>query len=329
MLDQRDALLNLLKGGLGQIKVLVVGELVLDRYLLGDSDEKPIPTLRQVKRFERPAGAANVAMNLAGLGCQTFLCGFWGADREQEELAALLEAAGVDVTGVVSSVRPTVAQTRIWGGARELLRLAIAGPAAVPAEESVRLEARVVELVKKVHSVVLAGSTEEVLSDDLCATILRSARAASIPVLVQASTAALSRYSGATLVLIGLKQLAAATRLEVEYATAILDEVRNQMEEHEIQYLAIGMGAEGLTVLGPDGTATTHAGADPSLAADVIPALLAAGLTAGLEIGAATELAMLGAAIAVGKLGTAPVARQELIAALGSTQVGGPSEVSG
>src|SRR3984885_4950295 len=107
MLPELHSILNLLEGGFGRLRVLVVGDLMLDRYILGDVDrispEAPVPVLRHVQRYERPGGAANVAMNLAGLGCQTLLAGFWGNDSEQKELAAFLEEAKVDTAGVVST----------------------------------------------------------------------------------------------------------------------------------------------------------------------------------------------------------------------------------
>src|ERR1700710_3204924 len=94
MLPEIHRVLGLLEGGFAELKVLVVGDLMLDRYILGDVDpispEAPVPVLRHVQRYERPGGAANVAMNLAGLGCKTLLAGFWGNDSEQALLAGVL-----------------------------------------------------------------------------------------------------------------------------------------------------------------------------------------------------------------------------------------------
>src|SRR5258707_1004649 len=105
MLPELHSILNLLEGGFGQLKVLVIGDIMLDRYIHGDveriSPEAPVPVLRHARRYERAGGAANVAMNLAGLGCQTFLGGFWGSDAEQSELAAILKHAGIDTVGTV------------------------------------------------------------------------------------------------------------------------------------------------------------------------------------------------------------------------------------
>src|SRR6201994_4140381 len=112
MINDVHSILSLLEGGFGELKVLVVGDLMLDRYILGEVDrvspEAPVPVLRHAQRYERPGGAANVAMNLAGLGCQTLLAGFWGNDAEQRELASALEAAHIDTAGVVTSALPTI-----------------------------------------------------------------------------------------------------------------------------------------------------------------------------------------------------------------------------
>src|SRR5437899_3811625 len=103
MLPELHSILNLLEGGFSRLKILVVGDIMLDRYIHGEveriSPEAPVPVLRHAQRYERAGGAANVAMNLAGLGCQTFLCGLWGEDSEKTELTGLLEKAGIDTTG--------------------------------------------------------------------------------------------------------------------------------------------------------------------------------------------------------------------------------------
>src|ERR1700749_466499 len=125
MIHDHNAILNLIESGFSHLKVLVVGDIMLDRYIHGEveriSPEAPVPVIRHAQRYERAGGAANVAMNLAGLGCQTFLSGFWGSDPEQGELAGILERAGVDTTRVVSSSLPTISKTRIVGRTQQLL----------------------------------------------------------------------------------------------------------------------------------------------------------------------------------------------------------------
>src|ERR1700678_4240921 len=146
MLPELHSILNLLEGGFSKLRVLVIGDIMLDRYVHGEveriSPEAPVPVIRHAQRYERAGGAANVAMNLAGLGCQTYLAGLWGSDAEQAELAAILDHANIDTVGVVSSSLPTISKTRIVGRTQQLLRLDIESRDAPPAIEVQRLQDR-------------------------------------------------------------------------------------------------------------------------------------------------------------------------------------------
>ena len=204
MLPELHSILNLLEGGFAKLRVLVVGDLMLDRYIQGEVDrispEAPVPVLRHAQRYERAGGAANVAMNLAGLGCESFLAGLWGADAEKAELAGILERAGVDTLGVVTSARPTASKTRIVGRRQQLLRLDIESREPVAADELRMLAERAVELVGKVHAVVLSDYGKGALTQEVCAAVIGAARARGIPVLADPKTADFSRYRGATTV---------------------------------------------------------------------------------------------------------------------------------
>jgi len=324
MLPELHSVLNLLESGFSKIKILVVGDIMLDRYILGEveriSPEAPVPVLRHAQRYERPGGAANVAMNLAGLGCQTFLCGFWGHDGEQVELAQLLDVAEVETTGVVTSSLPTISKTRIVARTQQLLRLDIESREAVPFAESQRLEERALGLVKKVHAVVLSDYAKGALTNDICAAIIRAARAASIPVLVDPKTKDLSKYSGATTICPNLNELSLATGVPAQDTERLLAAARVQMEEHDFKFLTVTMSEKGIRVLGPEGDYHSPARArevyDVSGAGDTVIATLAASLAGGLHTNTAVELANLAAGIVVGKIGTVPIAQHELIAAL-------------
>src|ERR1700761_5629458 len=122
-------ILESVERGFSGITVLVIGDLMLDRYILGDVDrispEAPVPVLRHVDRYSRPGGAANVAMNLAGLECRPILLGFWGNDTEKAEMTQLLRAQGIDIDGVITSALPTISKTRIVAQRQQLVRLDI------------------------------------------------------------------------------------------------------------------------------------------------------------------------------------------------------------
>jgi D-beta-D-heptose 7-phosphate kinase/D-beta-D-heptose 1-phosphate adenosyltransferase len=331
MLPELHAVLGLLESGFSQIRVLVVGDLMLDRYILGEVDrispEAPVPVLRHAQRYERPGGAANVAMNLAGLGCQTFLCGFWGADGEQAELAKLLEPnaahqGSVDAVGVVTSSLPTISKTRIVARTQQMLRLDIESRDAYPQVEVDRLEARAVELVSKVHAVILSDYAKGALTNQVCESVIRAARLARIPVLVDPKTKDLSKYSGATTICPNLNELSLATGVPAHHTDELLKAAHAQMIEHDFQFLTVTMSEKGIRILGPAGTEDYYSPArarevfDVSGAGDTVIATLAASLAGGLHIHTAVDLANLAAGIVVGKIGTVPIAQHELIAAL-------------
>ena len=332
MIPQLHSVLHLLESGFAQLRILVVGDLMLDRYILGEveriSPEAPVPVLRHAQRYERPGGAANVAMNLAGLGCQAFLAGFWGADGERNELASLLEQARVDTTGVVTSSLPTISKTRIVARTQQLLRLDVESQNPIPAEELARLEARATELVTKVHAVILSDYAKGSLTTEVCTAILHAAHAAGVPVLVDPKTRDFSKYSGATTVCPNLQELAQATGVPAHDTDRLLAAARAQMIEHGFRFLTVTMSEKGIRIL----SRYTAADAQPQLdyyspararevfdvsrAADTVIATLAAALAGGLHIHTAVELANLAAGIVVGKVGTVPIAQHELVSAL-------------
>jgi len=215
MLPELPSVLNLLEGGFGHLKILVIGDLMLDRYIFGEVDrispEAPVPVLRHVRRYERAGGAANVAMNLAGLGCQAYLAGFWGDDTEKSELVAILDDANVNTLGVVTGSLPTISKTRIVGRVQQLLRLDIESRDERPEVEVHRLLERVLDLTVKMSAVILSDYAKGALTTGVCEAVIRAARAAGVPVIVDPKTPDFSKYSGATSVCPNLVELALAT----------------------------------------------------------------------------------------------------------------------
>lgn len=324
MLPELHSILNLLEGEFSQLKVLVVGDIMLDRYIHGEveriSPEAPVPVLRHAQRYERAGGAANVAMNLAGLGCQSILAGFWGSDSEQSELQSLLDRAGVDTVGVVTSSLPTISKTRIVGRMQQLLRLDIESRDTPPEVEMDRLTERATSLVDKVHAVVLSDYAKGALSRTLCESVIRAARAKGIPVLADPKTPDLSKYAGATSVCPNLGELSLATGISSHQIDALLDAGQSQVAQHGLEFLTVTMSEKGIGVLWPERRYHSPARArevfDVSGAGDTVIATLAASLAGGLQVETAVDLANLAAGIVVGKMGTVPIAQHELIAAL-------------
>ncbi len=317
-------LLHLLHGGFQDLRILVVGDLMLDRYIHGDVDrvspEAPVPVLRHVQRYDRAGGAANVAMNLAGLGCQAFLAGFWGDDPEHRDLAHILDNAGIDTLGVVPSTLPTISKTRIVGRNQQLLRLDIESRDTPPAIEAERLHDRVLELLPKVHAVILSDYNKGALTPSLTQAVIHAARLQGIPVLADPKTPDFSKYAGCTTASPNLHELALATGLPTTDTPALLRAGQRLAVEHNIQFLTVTMSEHGISILDPHRITHFRARArevfDVSGAGDTVIATLAAFLAAGTPIPTAVELANLAAGIVVGKVGTVPVSAAELAALL-------------
>ncbi len=336
MLPELHQVLSLLEGGFRDVRVLVVGDLMLDRYIVGDVDrispEAPVPVLRHAHRYQRPGGAANVAMNLAGLGCQALLAGLWGDDAERRELSTALEAAAIDTAGVVTSSLPTISKTRIVGRTQQLLRLDIESRDAPSRQDLDNLQARVLGLVEKVHAVILSDYAKGALTRDLCLATIRAARRAGVPILVDPKSSDLSKYSGATMVCPNLNELSLATGVDAHHLDDLLAAAEQQRVEHSFDYITATMSERGIRVLSAAGSYHSPARArevfDVSGAGDTVIATLAASLAAKLDIQTATDLANLAAGIVVGKIGTAPIAHHELIALLTpSTPLSGAEKI--
>ena len=118
--------LPLIEGGFRSIHILVIGDVMLDRYVWGSVDrispEAPVPVLRSVHTTRVPGGAANVCMNVVGLGARATQAGFWGNDLEQRELGELLSNAGVDTSGMTVSSHPTISKTRVRSASSSRVR---------------------------------------------------------------------------------------------------------------------------------------------------------------------------------------------------------------
>lgn len=325
MVPELHSVLGLLEGGFSRLKILVVGDIMLDRYIVGDveriSPEAPVPVLRHVHRYQRPGGAANVAMNLAGLGCQAMLAGFCGNDAEQHELASLLTEASIDIRGVVSSVLPTISKTRIVGRTQQMLRLDIESRETPPSPEAAALLENTLALVAEADAVVLSDYAKGALSNELCHAVIDAARRQGKPVLADPKTRDFSKYSGATTVCPNLSELSAATGVDAHRTEELVAAGSALVATHHLDSLVVTMSEKGISVLRPQhpayySPARAREVFDVSGAGDTVIATLAASLAAQLSIETAVDLANIAAGIVVGKVGTVPIARHELISEL-------------
>jgi D-beta-D-heptose 7-phosphate kinase/D-beta-D-heptose 1-phosphate adenosyltransferase len=324
MIENLHRIVGLIEGDWKETHVLVVGDVMLDRYIWGDveriSPEAPVPVVRASHRSDQPGGAANVAMNVAGLGARVTLVGFAGLDPDRETLDKCLADAGVSAKFTSGPSHPTTSKLRILGGQQQILRLDVERTTAYPEEAYAELTANVIELLGEVDAVVLSDYAKGVLSEAVCRAVIDQARSHGIPVLVDPKHRDFSRYAGATTICPNLLELSAATGLSQKDAPALLVAAEAMLPKLGLDYLTVTLSEKGIAVVRPGGSQVYPAVArqvfDVSGAGDTVIATLALALASGLAIEDAVPLANIAAGIVVSKIGTVPITRDELLNSL-------------
>jgi D-beta-D-heptose 7-phosphate kinase/D-beta-D-heptose 1-phosphate adenosyltransferase len=336
LVKEQSRLLSLIESGFAEFRILVIGDVMLDRSIWGHVDrispEAPVPVLRSVRTTSAPGGAANVAMNLAGLGVTVAQAGFWGNDGEMRELKEALAVTGVDVSGMIISGHSTISKTRIVSRNQQLLRLDVesAGPH-TEAEDQALLE-RSLALVQGVDAVILSDYAKGALSASLCQAVIASARERGIPVLADPKGQDFSKYAGATTICPNLQELGLVTGIAVDRLGELLAAGQQLVGKLGIDYLTVTMSEKGIRIVYPDSFFHSPTRArevfDVTGAGDTVIATMAASLGAGLDPETAVNLANIAAGIVVAKTGTAPISRNELVAEFtASTQMKGPDKI--
>lgn len=319
-----DSLTPLIEAGWNGARILVVGDVMLDKYAYGQvsriSPEAPVPVVRAVRSSEQPGGAANVAMNVATLGGQAILVGFTGADQDRGVLENMLSAAGVQPLLIAVPGIPTTSKLRVLGGQQQIVRLDYESTAPRPALAYDELLRAVGAVLPRVSAVILSDYAKGTLTPEVCKSIIESARSAGIPVLVDPKARDFSQYAGATTICPNLGELAAATGEAASDLERLLDRGQSFIAEHRLEYLTVTMSEKGITVLEKEGRLHAPAVArqvfDVSGAGDTVIATLALCAASNVPVQMAAPLANLAAGIVVAKVGTVPASKDELLAEL-------------
>jgi D-beta-D-heptose 7-phosphate kinase/D-beta-D-heptose 1-phosphate adenosyltransferase len=305
-------------------RLLVVGDVMLDKYIFGEvgriSPEAPVPVVRATYQSEQPGGAGNVAMNLSRLGAQTHVIGFTGGDENERLLAECLRANGISSSLIVSRGFPTVTKQRVFGGRQQMLRLDSERVGARPVADSQLLIEKVLAELPGCHAVVLSDYAKGVLTPQVCQAIIEAARRRGAPVLVDPKAEDYSRYRGATTICPNLGELAAATRLDPANLDGMFSAAEAMVPALGLEFLIATLSEKGIALIRPGNRFLAPAVArqvfDVSGAGDTVIAVLALCLASGLKPETAVQVANFAAGVVVGKVGTVPVEKHELLAAL-------------
>jgi len=307
-------------------RVLVYGDLMLDRYWYGNtsriSPEAPVPVVRVNDKEARPGGAANVALNIAALGGQVTLMGLVGEDDEARELKTLLTDKNIECHFRANKNYATTTKLRVLGQNQQLLRLDFEKPAET-ANDAGLIEAFRQQLANT-HIVILSDYAKGVLTH--ANELIQMARKQGIPVLVDPKCDDFSRYAGATLITPNLKEFTAVVG-RCKDDEELIQKAYQLIQNYEFEALLITRGKDGMLLIQKNQepiNLSAHAREvyDVTGAGDTVIAVIAASLAAQTDMVQATTLSNMAAGIVVKKLGaatvTAPELRRELQSANGS-----------
>ena len=307
-------------------RVLVLGDIMLDRYVLGDvrriSPEAPIPVLKAEARRAVLGGAGNVAQNVAALGAGALLVGVVGMDEAATEIGRLLAASPAIAACLVPVPhRPTTVKTRFMSGGHQLLRLdeEEAGPIE-PAHEA-QVLAEFEQALPRADVVVLSDYAKGVLTDRVLTEAIAGARAAGKLVIADPKRATFAAYRGVDVLTPNESEAARAGGVATDDDEGAVRAGEAALAQAEAGAVLVTRSAKGLTLVRRDAPplhvpTRARAVADVSGAGDTLIAAFAIGLAAGAEMPAAAMLANVAAGVSVGKSGTATVSHTELGAAL-------------
>jgi len=302
---------------LNKAHVLIVGDVMLDRYWYGAVDrispEAPVPVVRVTREEERLGGCANVAFNVVSLGAQASLLSVLGDDDNGERLSRLVEKSGIQAHWGRDAQLKTTVKLRIIGRQQQLLRADFENE---PQSEVLASQTALFHTLLPSHQAVLfsdygKGGLTHV------AQMIAAARAAQLPVLIDPKGSDYSRYSGATVITPNraeLQQVIGRWRDEASLA----EKAQNLRQELQLDALLLTRSEEGMSLFDADGALHVPAQArevfDVTGAGDTVIATLASLLASGMSLRDALPWANKAGGVVVGKFGTAGVSYQELSA---------------
>ena len=296
--------------------VLVIGDLMLDRYWHGNtsriSPEAPVPVVLVGDAEERAGGSGNVALNIAALGAHAEVMGYTGDDEAANVLQEILTSAGVQCAFERVSDSSTVTKLRVISRHQQLIRLDFED--GFSNQRSDLLVARAAKDMAKAGAVVLSDYGKGTLRD--IPALIKAARTAKVPVLIDPKGTDFERYRHASLITPNLSEFEAVVG-HCESDKTIEERGMNLLRDIELEALLVTRSERGMTLFQKNRKPMhlpTHAQEvfDVTGAGDTVIATFAAALAAGQDMPSAMGLANLAAGVVVGKLGTATVTPAEL-----------------
>lgn len=316
--ELRNFILNEVK----KCKILVVGDVMLDKYYFGEvtriSPEAPVPINHVTKIKETLGGAANVAHNLARLGCNSFLIAEIGNDNHGDTFLQKLKNYGVDGSKIIRSNKPTTTKIRVISGHQQMLRLDFEDTSEISCNE-IFLE-NVISTIKNVHAVIISDYGKGVCTDEICKKIILECRKNKKIVIIDPKGDNWQKYCGANFITPNLKEF---NEILPKKISNVDDEIEQSAQKiiknFNLDGLLVTRSAKGLSLISEKiSHIKAHAQEvfDVSGAGDTVIAVFTLALAGGISADKAALLANIAAGVVVAKVGTYAVSNDELSAIL-------------
>jgi D-beta-D-heptose 7-phosphate kinase/D-beta-D-heptose 1-phosphate adenosyltransferase len=317
----RDRLVHLLDR-MRTRRIAVIGDIMLDRYLIGDtnrlSPEAPVPVITVRETRSALGGAANVAANVVAIGATCRLVGAVGDDSHGATIRAELAAVGLEDRHLVAIPgRPTTTKTRVLARNQQVVRIDEEIDLPVSGQDQERLISAAQAVLVDADALILEDYNKGALSEALITSAIAAARRRGTPIVVDPKFRNFFAFAGATIFKPNRRELEAALGATLDLSgDNALQQARARLE---VDNLLLTLGAEGMVLVTGD-PAITHIGSlaqevfDVSGAGDTVTAWVATALAAGATVREAAHVANYAAGLEVGKSGVATVAPSEVLA---------------
>ncbi len=302
--------------------LLVVGDLMLDHFLVGAveriSPEAPVPVVRFDHESFRLGGAANVAHNASALGASVHVVGIVGPDDAGRSIRSHLEKLGIDASGIVADAqRQTTRKLRVVTSRnQQVARIDYEDDREVDGEVEAAVVRRIEQLSSSVEAIVLSDYLKGVVSRGVANGAIVSAKRRGIPLLVDPKVPHIDYYAGASVITPNHHEAEAVTHMRIRSDAEALAAARRFRQRAQCDSVLVTRGEHGMTLLGANEEASLGAEAlevaDVTGAGDTVIATMALALAAGASLVDAARLANRAASVVVGKFGPATVSIAEL-----------------
>lgn len=299
------------------VKVLVAGDVMLDRYWWGNvsriSPEAPVPVVRMSSSTAAAGGAANVAANIAGLGAVPYLLGVIGDDEEGRRLPEVLTAVNVRAEHLITSpYRPTTVKTRVIAHGQQVARVDKESNETLSESDQGKACAIVERLISECDVVVISDYAKGFLTDPLLSLTIEICRRTGKPVLVDPKGRDYAKYAGATLLTPNRQEAITASGLEENSLDVVVAAGRQLLGDLSLDALLVTQGEDGMTLFQATGSEHhLHTRArnvyDVTGAGDTVIATMAVAIGAGMDFADAADVANKAAGLVVEKVGTTAI----------------------